>query len=448
MAEQPPPPANGAPRLCPVCGTRVGDAATKCFVCGNDLTKSATEEKRRGPRLRFLRRDAPKAPEVPAPEPAVPPSSEPDRELTPPPMPRPVLPPAATTATPPPSPAKAREVKPDLSSGRIAVPLPILIILIVVMVVVAGLLAFTAAGGVALFQTATPTVTATATTQPTFTPQPTRTPQPTLTPTPLPPVVHRVVAGETCISIAVLYDVSVQSILELNGFTQSCPLFEGQEIQVPQPTPTPEPSPTPTIPPLVQTQQAWPRHVVQPGESLSSIAAFYGIDFGAMAEVNGKLPPDYAIVVGEELLVPIDRPVPTAGPTPTPTAPPPYPAPNLLLPADGAAISAVEQTVTLQWTTNVTLRADEFWLVTVEDVTANDARRISDVTTTNRYVVNVDLKPFEASPHVFRWTVVAVRQVGSTVTGAPIYEPAGATSDARTFTWTGIGIVPTATPEP
>src|SRR5690348_13008803 len=27
-----------APRLCPTCGTRVGAAATKCLVCGADLT--------------------------------------------------------------------------------------------------------------------------------------------------------------------------------------------------------------------------------------------------------------------------------------------------------------------------------------------------------------------------------------------------------------------------
>src|SRR4051812_41842807 len=34
-------PSASAPRLCPTCGTRVGAAATKCLVCGADLTLKA-----------------------------------------------------------------------------------------------------------------------------------------------------------------------------------------------------------------------------------------------------------------------------------------------------------------------------------------------------------------------------------------------------------------------
>jgi len=60
------------------------------------------------------------------------------------------------------------------------------------------------------------------------------------------------------------------------------------------------------------------------------------------------------------------------------------------------------------------------------------------------------MKPPEAAPHIFRWTVVTVRQNGVTNDGKPIYEPAGATSEERTFTWTGIGVpvTPTLTPQP
>ncbi len=78
----------------------------------------------------------------------------------------------------------------------------------------------------------------------------------------------------------------------------------------------------------------------------------------------------------------------------------------------------------------------------------NCAKRKTDVTTQTRYIVSVDLKPAEAAPHIFKWTVVAVRQAGATEAGEPIYEPAGATSEERTFTWTGIGLPTTATPPP
>jgi hypothetical protein len=89
-------------------------------------------------------------------------------------------------------------------------------------------------------------------------------------------------------------------------------------------------------------------------------------------------------------------------------------------------------------------------LVTVEDLTCNCAKRLQETTNQTRFIVNVDMKPPEAAPHIFRWSVVTVRQNGVTNDGKPIYEPAGATSEERTFTWTGIGVpvTPTLTPSP
>ena len=81
------------------------------------------------------------------------------------------------------------------------------------------------------------------------------------------------------------------------------------------------------------------------------------------------------------------------------------------------------------------------YLVTVEDLTCNCAQIKRDVTTATRYIVDVSLKPVEAMPHVFKWSVVTARKAGET------YEAAGATSEERTFTWTGIG-APAASPTP
>ncbi len=245
------------------------------------------------------------------------------------------------------------------------------------------------------------------------------------------------------IRIAFKNNISLQTLLEANGLSQACPLFVGQQITVPQPTYTPTSLPTNTLEPDALTATARPRatYTVAAGDTLFSIAAFYNVDYRAVAEENGIPGPDYSISIGQVLVIPLDRPVPTAGPSPTATALPPYPAPVLLSPPDGAAISAVEQTVVLQWAAVDVLQQSEAYLITVEDLTCNCAKRKVDVTTTTRYIVNVDLKPAEAQPHVFKWTVVTVRQTGTTDTGKPIYEPAGATSAERAFSWTGIGVV-------
>ena len=420
-----PPPA---PRLCPTCGTRVGEAATKCIVCGADLTIEKGKPSRKHTKSPALEPISSPLAAAAGPEPA----AAPEPESKPPPTIQPV------------GLEQKSEAPAGRKLGRIAIPLPAFIGGVAILVLLL-LSIFVFSSGLAGSNDATPTIMVTATTPPTFTPPPASTNTPVPTNTPLPPLTHVVAQGETCTSIAVVFNVSVQSILELNGFPQSCPLFVGQEVFVPQPTATPVPTPTNTLPPLELTQAARPTHVVGSGESLSSIAAFFGVDFNVMAEVNGKLPPDYAITIGEILVIPDDVPAPTAGPTPTATALPPYSAPRLLNPPDGAAISSVEQTVTLQWASVGLLQDNETYLVTVEDVTANSARRVQVTTLTTRYIVGVELKPFEAVPHVFKWTIVAARQVGTTDEGEPIYEPAGATSLERTFTWTGIGIVPTPT---
>jgi hypothetical protein len=91
----------------------------------------------------------------------------------------------------------------------------------------------------------------------------------------------------------------------------------------------------------------------------------------------------------------------------------------------------------------VNLRENEVYLVIVEDVTSNKPKLIKDTTISTRYLVDVDMKPVEAVPHVFKWSVVTARQTGVSDDGRPLYQPAGAVSEERTFTWTGLGILPT-----
>lgn len=383
MVQNNPVSGNRESRVCPICDARVGAAATKCIVCGAELSGAddRSETMSVGKRGVFD------------------------------------------------------------SGGHVRIPIPIIVAGVMLMLL-GGLALVLVSAGHNPFEVPTATVTSSPTVVPTFTQAPTSTATQLPTSTPLPPVAHIVVEGDTCILIAVTYDISVQSILRLNGFTQDCPLRVGQEVFVPVPTPTALAPATATMLPLALTQAARPTHIVSSGESLSSIALEYGVSFNVMAEVNGKLPPDYAITIGETLSIPVDMPVPTAGPTPTETALPPYEAPRLLNPPDGAAISSIEQAVSLQWTSVATLGEDEVYLVTIDDVTEKSAHRVVDTTLTTRYILGPDMKPHEAVPHVFKWIVVIARQSGVTADGRPMYQPAGATSVERTFTWTGIGVAP------
>jgi LysM repeat protein len=302
-----------APRLCPTCGTRVGAAATKCLVCGADLTvKNPTET--RGP----ARAGALGAPKARAP------------------------------------------VR------------PILAVLVILALAAGGYYGYTRY----FANTATPIIppAATGTATPTNSPPPTATFTPTATETPVPtdtpqpPIQYTVVTGDTCVAIAAAHNVSSQSIILLNHLDPNCNLSVGRALLIPLPTPTPTPLPSATLGRAVETQVERTTYTVHLGDTLAGIAKFYGVTVADLMEVNGISDPG-AITAGQVLIIPLERVV-TAGPSPTPTSPPPWPAPNQLLPADGQSFNAGD-IVTLQWTAVGTLRTDEYYIVDVEDITCN-----------------------------------------------------------------------------
>lgn len=374
-------------KLCPTCGTRLAENATRCVVCGSEFsatpkTKAKSEKAVRGARM----------PEV-------------------------------------------------------TLSLPAALGLLAVFVVVGALALYFTMNLTGRVQkpTEAPTITET----PTITNTPTETLAPTGTPTvtPLPPVDYIVRDGDTCYSIAAFGKVSVNSIILLNGLNSNCTdLIVGNTIQLPQPTVTPLPAATSTLEPAAATRAACQTvdYTVQANDTLSSIAINYAVSMDAIKEWNGLSTDN--VMLNQNLTIPLCMRAATAGPSPTPTTPPPYPAPSLLLPVDGAPFTLANNTVTLQWASVGTLRENERYQVTIEDITSGTGRKLVVYVTDTKYIVEVTFRPSDNTPHVMRWWVVPVRQTGTDDTGNPIWSTAGTPSSMRDFTWSGSGPAATATP--
>lgn len=382
-------PDKTATKLCPTCGTRLSEDATRCLVCGAEL---GTAEK----------------------------------------------------------PAQASKAVQGSRMPHITLSLPAAIGLLALFLTIGALLVFFALRtdkGKQIIIENTPTATVTITVTPTQTPT---APPPTATDTPQPtatPVTYTVKSNDTCLGIAAFFKVSVQSIVTLNNLSTDCVLTVGNSLLIPQPTPTLTPPPSSTPNPATQTAEACKRvsYTVQEGDTPGKIATNYNVPWEAIKQWNG-IPGD-TVFIGSTIVIPLcERPA-TPGPTPTNTPPPPYPAPNLLLPPDGAPFTLSDESVTLQWAAVGTLREDEAYQVVVVDITEGKGRTLTDYVSDTKYIVPESFRPNDSTAHVLRWTVTPVRKNGVDMTGKTIWVSAGAVSAPRVFTWSGTA-GPATTPTP
>lgn len=375
-------------KLCPTCGTRLSEDANRCLVCGTELA----------------------------------------------------------TADKPSRPAQAVQ---GSRIPTITLSLPIVIgLILIILSIGAGSVYYALqqqpVESVEPTQTPTITFTATASVTPTpVTPIPTDTLVPTST-----PLSYRVAAGDNCSTIAFAFGVSIQSIVLLNDLPAACDtLFEGQTLLIPHPTPTATQLPTATMSEVEATRAACGEidYIVQDNDTLSSISANYAIPIAALKSYNGLV--SDTVRSGQPLKIPLCERAATPGPSPTPTLPPPYAAPNLLLPQDGIRFINADSVVALQWAAVGTLRENEAYAVSVTDFTDGSEIKLVEYVTDTKFIVPQSMQPTEVIPHVFRWWVQPVRQVGTDDSGNPIWETAGSPSAPRVFLWSGItGAASTPTP--
>jgi LysM repeat protein len=373
-------------KVCPTCGTRMADNAPRCLVCGRNFTTAGEEESKSHKPVQ-----GPKMPEV-------------------------------TLSLP-------------VAMGLI------LVLLVIGAGVVYGVLRQTeriVEPTATVTQTVTPTITLTVTATVTSSPEPTWTPLPTLE--------YTVRLGDSCLGIAGVYKISVKSIADLNNLPSDCGILrENQKLFIPQPTLTASPLPSPTLNDADKTDVACEKvkYVVQSGDTLSNIAKYYNVTMDTIKSYNSLT--RETLLEGETIIIPLCERKPTAGPTSTATPPPPYPAPNLLLPVDGAAFMTLSDTITLQWASVGTLRENESYAVTIEDVTGGEKHKLVEYVTDTKYILPDTFRPTDNIVHIFRWWIIPVRQVGTTKDGEPMWENAGTTSMQRVFSWWGSGL---ASPTP
>lgn len=381
-------------KLCPTCGTRLSANTTRCPVCGTNLAGGKTSP---------LKRDI------------VLDTSE-------------------------------RAVQ-GARMPQITLSLPIAFVLLAFILIIGAVLLFLVLRGTGRVSEPTPTTTPLVTLTPTITFTP---PPPTATWTALPsptPFSYTVAQTDTCSAIAARFEISIQALVLLNNLPADCgTLYIGQPLKIPQPTPTASPLPTSTLKSDEATEAACEKvnYLVQENDTLSGIALRYAVPIASVREYNG-LPSD-VVYSGMTLVIPLCKRAPTPGPSPTPSPPPPYPAPNLLLPADGTVFTKENTAMSLQWASVGTLRENEAYAVTIENISEGEGRRKTYYVRDTKQPIPTDILPKDNLPYAFRWTVVAVRQTGTDEKGEPIWEQAGSVSSSRVFIGYGSGAPPEAAP--
>jgi LysM repeat protein len=274
-------------------------------------------------------------------------------------------------------------------------------------------------------------------------------PEPTLAPVPTPVetmvtevVEHTVAEGDTLISIAIRYGVTVEALQSANGLSDVL-IRPGEKLQVPV-------TRRATLSPPGTTSSF--EYTVVQGDTIVAIATRFGAALDDVLRAN-NLTANAIIRPGDRLIVPVQQvspevlgsaalvPSPTpAGPaaapdeqaTPEPTAVI-YLRPQLTAPTDGAALPRTEP-VLLRWV-SVDLLAPNEWYVLLLYPRSDGARALPTIwTKSTSHRLGTEAAPAEGATAEYDWQVSVVR-VGPGSMGGYALEAASPSSELRSFTW-------------
>jgi len=283
-----------------------------------------------------------------------------------------------------------------------------------------------------LLPTSIPLLEATATPRPTATPLPTSTPMPIVQE--MLRVRHEVVSGETLLSIAIAYDVSVEEIQRANNLSGEL-IRAGDELTIP------------VLRDSVAAQSSAAttqfEYVVLSGDTLSTIAARFGSNVEELLAAN-KLAAGEFIQPGDILIIPVRGAPPEVLAVASEAAPPAaltatekesaiYIAPRLIVPEEGAVVSRNEPVI-FEWT-NVDLLAPNEWYV-VQVLPRNLAAQSLPTAWSKQTTFRLEpsLAPAAGQVADYAWLVSVVRVLRD-ADGRTLIEAASPPSTVRSFRW-------------
>ncbi|MFO7630993.1 MAG: LysM peptidoglycan-binding domain-containing protein [Caldilinea sp.] len=273
----------------------------------------------------------------------------------------------------------------------------------------------------------------------TVTPTPTATPPPTATPVPIVQQTvflrHVVESGETLLSLAIKYDVSVEEIQRANNLSSEL-IRVGDELTIPVLRDS-------VVAQLSAVTTNF-EYIVTSGDTLSTIATKFGSTVEGLLLAN-NLAAGQFIRPGDVLVIPVpgappealevamesaSLETPQAGNDPAATT---YAQPRLISPQQGATLPRTEPVI-FQWASVDLLAANEWYVLQI--LPRNLAARTLPTAWTKQatYRLEPSLAPADGQVADYAWLVSVVR-VKRAADGRTLLEAASPSSTVRTFSW-------------
>lgn len=256
----------------------------------------------------------------------------------------------------------------------------------------------------------------------------------TATPLPTPAangvIRHRVQEGETLVSIATLYGVTVEEIQAANNLADAL-IRTGDELIVPVSIPASAEASGSTV-------ESRFEYVVQPGDTIISIANRFGSTVEEIVVVNSLTANDF-ILPGDVLMIPV-REVPAevlastegipAEPAGSGTI---YAEPRPIGPANEEAF-AITDPVLLRWVSVDVLAPNEWYVLLIYPI-SGPARTFPSIwTKTTSYNLDASFAPTTGEAATYAWQVSVVR-VRPGTNNQYALDAASPPSELRSFSW-------------